>query len=487
MDIPQLLRALGLQQAYQSYQQNIGQPFANIAGPFGRGLLGLERPEYGEEQAYRTGQAFGNAPAVKAPVGAFKAAMQAPELLAAMGAIAPKGARKVAEALTEAKTLKNAPQDEALEIARQNAVKMLGLPENNTPEMRAQAMGYIDYLHGTQRLDRLLEGKTLDPRRATSGPMPYGTTTPELASSYATSKADTSRMAMDEGDVRRYFEVAPKDIGLKGIRSPIPVESAWHFMTPEQKAKIRELAPRVGYENLDEFTGNLIVHPKGVNATLSPNQWDWLMKNEAKGNPLTALRQMWYESGQLINEPETLGQIYKLAGVNAPISQTNAPWTEAQGVLLGKARITNPIDTSNTEQVLALIEPLKQAFAKDRSRIKPGGPDQWAKESRYTPKTWVSELEKDLAAGRESYVWTSIPDKVTAELRKLGFNGIIDRSGKGGGAKEPVVIPFNPEQVRSRFAAFDPARIDAKDLLASLAAMGIALPVGMGLLSEQTD
>lgn len=88
MDIPQLLRALGLQQAYQSYQQNIGQPFANIAGPFGRGLLGLERPEYGEEQAYRTGQAMGNMPAVSAPVGAFKALAQIPGLLEA-ASVAP--------------------------------------------------------------------------------------------------------------------------------------------------------------------------------------------------------------------------------------------------------------------------------------------------------------------------------------------------------------------------------------------------------------
>jgi hypothetical protein len=81
MDMSQLLRALGLQQAYQAYQQNIGQPFANVAGPFGRGLLGLDKPEYGEEQAYRTGQAVGNMPAVGAPVGAFKAAAQVPGLL----------------------------------------------------------------------------------------------------------------------------------------------------------------------------------------------------------------------------------------------------------------------------------------------------------------------------------------------------------------------------------------------------------------------
>jgi len=88
MDLSQLLRALGLQQAYQSYQENIGQPFANVAGPFGRGLLGLEKPEYGQEQAYRTGQAVGNMPAVSAPVGAFKAAAQAPEILEALPVLA---------------------------------------------------------------------------------------------------------------------------------------------------------------------------------------------------------------------------------------------------------------------------------------------------------------------------------------------------------------------------------------------------------------
>jgi hypothetical protein len=382
--------------------------------------------------------------------------------LATGGAV--KAALAAAKTAAKTATKEVAPQADALERARQNAVKMLNLPENNTPEMRAQAMGYIDYLHGTERLDRLLEGKTLDPRRATSGPMPYGTTTPELASNYAMSKADTSRRMTDEGDVRRYFEVSPKDIGLKGMRSPLPVEQAYYFMSPEQQAKIRELAPRVGYENLDDYSGKLIVHPPGVNATLNSSLWDWTMKNEAKGNPLTALREMWYESGQLVHEPERLGDIFRLAGVDAPISQTKAPWTEAQGVLLGKARITNPIDTSNTDQVAQIIQPLKEAFARDRSRKKIG-PDQWGKDSRYTPREWVSELEKDLSQGNESYVWTSIPDKVTAELKRLGFNGIIDRSGKGGGAKEPVIIPFSPDQVRSRFAAFDPAELGKPDLL----------------------
>ena len=93
MDLSQLLRALGLQQSYQSYQENIGQPFADVAGPFGRGLLGLERPEYGQEQAYRTGQALSNMPGTGAPAGLLKAAAQAPEVAGMIGALASLGTK----------------------------------------------------------------------------------------------------------------------------------------------------------------------------------------------------------------------------------------------------------------------------------------------------------------------------------------------------------------------------------------------------------
>jgi hypothetical protein len=84
--LEELLQAINPANTYQRY---IGQPFANVAGPFGRGLLGFDLPDYGEEQAYRTGQAIGNMPAVAAPVGVFKAAMQAPKALEAMQDLAP--------------------------------------------------------------------------------------------------------------------------------------------------------------------------------------------------------------------------------------------------------------------------------------------------------------------------------------------------------------------------------------------------------------
>jgi len=77
--LEELLQAINPANTYQRY---IGQPFANVAGPFGRGFLGLGRPEYGSEQAYRTGQAVSNMPAAGIPAGAMKAAAQVPGLLA---------------------------------------------------------------------------------------------------------------------------------------------------------------------------------------------------------------------------------------------------------------------------------------------------------------------------------------------------------------------------------------------------------------------
>lgn len=46
--------------------------------------------------------------------------------------------------LAKALGVKLAPQDEALRVAQENAVKMLGLPPGNTPMDRARAMGMQD-------------------------------------------------------------------------------------------------------------------------------------------------------------------------------------------------------------------------------------------------------------------------------------------------------------------------------------------------------
>lgn len=343
-----------------------------------------------------------------------------------------------------------------------------------TPAERAAEQGYIDFYHGTGRLDRLLQGKAFDPKRATSGPMPFGTTERSLASNYATGKTDTSLAAADTGELKNYFQVSPKDVGLRG-KNPIAAEDAYWSLPAEKRAEIADKARRIGFENPSEGSGKWVVHPDSRGMPFSESHWDYTLKREAGGNPLKALRQTYAESGLLDPyAPIELADLYRLAGFDAPISQINAPWTEAKGVFVGKARITNPLYTDNFDDLATKVVPhLKQQFANDRSRKLAYGADPWDKRVRFTPKEWVGELEQDIAAGRNSHVWTSIPDKVTKELKALGYNGIIDKSGKGGGATHPVVIPFDPGQIRSRFAQFDPARIGEPDLLAAGIPLGL--------------
>lgn len=115
------------------YMRNVGNPARQLVGGGVRGLLGFDPPEYADSlgmEAYRNAQALSMAPT--------------PLAFAALPAAVVKGAKA-------AKAVKAAPRDEALETARKNGVKMLGLPENNTAMDRARALGFVDerLLHGT--------------------------------------------------------------------------------------------------------------------------------------------------------------------------------------------------------------------------------------------------------------------------------------------------------------------------------------------------
>jgi hypothetical protein len=104
-------------------RRNMGQKLVGggIKGAAIRGLLGMDAPENAtkaEKEVYE------NATRASAPV---------------MGLAAAPAAIK-----TAGRALKDAPRAQALETARQNAVKMLGLPENNTAMDRARAMGFAD-------------------------------------------------------------------------------------------------------------------------------------------------------------------------------------------------------------------------------------------------------------------------------------------------------------------------------------------------------
>jgi hypothetical protein len=400
--------------------------------------------------------------------------------LGSVGIAVPKGAWQPTDDLIGASlegatnvmggTALSAPAKAAGEvIAGAGPVRGLGRAAlDMSPEARAARaaeQGYTgDWYHGTPRADRLTESGKINPKRATSGPMPYFTDDPEMAASYAMGKkGDTS--LMDEGRVSDYFTVAPKDLGRSG-RTPYTVEQSWYALPPETKADILAKAKRVGYENIGEGTGPYTLHPEGVDASLSGDHFDYLMKTSARGNPLTALREMWHDGGNLVGSEGDLTEIYRLAGYPHPISEARAPWTEARGVLPAKLQMRNPLQTDDVEVMTKKVLPaLEEAFKRDRSRTQQFGADMWDKNHRFTPKEWVAEAKADYAKGDNSFVWTSIPDKVTAELRRLGYDGILDTGGKMGGQGHRVAIPFGPDQVRSRFAAFDPRNAGSGKIL----------------------
>ena len=482
--IGDLLRAYGsaAAPANAAVLESMGMPYRGpITAPRQEGVSSGENfRAMGDPRQQAVGQMIGDPANLAQPVGARLAnalKFAKPDAMKMVQELS-QGARSQMVERQAGRTFA-APQDEALRLAQERAALPverfgLGLPPNNTSEQRAAAMGAVDWFHGTERLDRLLAKKNLDPRKATSGPMPFGTTAPELASKYAIGKADTSLAATDTGEMANYFQVFPQAMGQRGS-VPRSVESVWHLLPQDKKAEILDKAKRVGYQNFDQAEGPLTLHPPGVNAmNVGEDTWNYYLNKESKGNPLAALKQIWAESGALYNQEEKLAEIYKLAGFPYEISQTNAPWTSAKGVMLGKAMISNPLITTNVTELQEKVVPfLKEQFKNDRSRTKAYGADQWDKTVRYTPREWVKTLEDDLAAGNNSYVWTSIPDKITEALKKIGYNGIIDKSGKGGsGTPQDVIIPFVPEQVRSRFAAFDPFRRNA----ATAAAMGVAAP-----------
>jgi hypothetical protein len=121
-------------------RRNMGQKLVGggIKGAAIRGLLGMDAPE-NATKAER--EVYENAARASVPV---------------MGLAAAPAAIK-----TAGRALKDAPRAQALETARQNAVKMLGLPENNTAMDRARALGFdTDVLHGQAKTPerRIYEG-----------------------------------------------------------------------------------------------------------------------------------------------------------------------------------------------------------------------------------------------------------------------------------------------------------------------------------------
>lgn len=292
----------------------------------------------------------------------------------------------------------------------------------------------LEAYHGTGRPDRV--GTTFKKSRATSGPMAYFTSSPTLASGYAEGKKDTSLTDEDQS-MENWFQYKPK-----GSRSTVSIDRAWVSLDAETKATIRERMADIRSDD----DGNVIYEKGG--GDIGNYAWELSQTQrgyDRSGNPLKAAVESWLNSGHLYGEEEKFQTVLKLAGFPVSALEYKHPHETQPFVYKTWVKMNSPLVVSD---VPASVEAALDAAAKkDRSKADTSGADMWDKRTR-TLKEWVAMYHETKEKDHQ-YVWTSIPDKVTAIFKAQGYDGIIDWSGKGGGFSAPVYIPFEQNQVKS--------------------------------------
>lgn len=297
----------------------------------------------------------------------------------------------------------------------------------------AKGNGYtIKAFHGTSRGDRV--GNVFLPERATSGPMAFFTDNREIAERYSRDKADTS-LAYDEeySDYYTQFRVTRNGKSLS-------IGELWKYLPMAERTKIKNAAPHIRFdEDYDKVIyDSAAQHGNGA--------YDAYELNRNKGNVLNTLVSTWLETGDLYNREADFLDVLRLAGLNDV--EYRDPDARNEKVYETYLKIRNPFDASNVEQTFydGLSAWLKSTDISEYQR-ESAGADTWDKNS-VEPEQFLERVASDIEAGT-SHAWTSIPDYVTAYLKELGYDGIKDTGGKGGGESHTVWIPFSSEQVKS--------------------------------------
>lgn len=301
----------------------------------------------------------------------------------------------------------------------------------------------VQAFHGTRRPDRV--GSRFRRSRATSGPMAFFTSSPEIASNYATGKQDTS-IDTDEFPFESWFKFKPR-----GSRSRVDIVSAWNYLSREQKNRIAEMAPQVA---LDDNSENIVVIEGNIRGI---GNYDYELQQTTRrygqqGNPIKALVEGWLNGGPLFGDEQRFMEVLEAVGFPVESVEFDSPYAEFPAVYPAYVVMNSPLVTSDVPAEVS--EALNRAARRSRARpAREYGADSWDKRTK-TIREWVGEFNSD----DQAMAWTSIPDDVTKVFRDLGYDGIIDDGGKAGGQRHKVYIPFNENQVKSKFnrGGFDP-------------------------------
>lgn len=258
-----------------------------------------------------------------------------------------------------------APQADALETARRNAVEMLGLPENNTAMDRARAMGGVDVYHGTKQ------------------------------------------------DAFEQFEPVYGD-GLIFTTPDPSFASSWIGKGAKQKRVGAEAEEKAIYDYYKKEKSK-VVAPSDELFNKDPDEW----------------RRQFDASNQPIME--------RLRRENA------IPDRQFGNILPLKANVKKTFDPQKN------FDDLQDFFKANPSMADPS----------------IADMYK-----RGDYiVYESKP--MVDYLKSKGYDSMMLRESAGGPVTTMAV--FEPSQLRSRFAAFDPARRNEANLLASRL-LPLALP-----------
>lgn len=320
---------------------------------------------------------------------------------------------------------------ERMESEATTQQKLQFMPERPVDQVAAEQGFNVKAYHGTSRADRV--GNRFRKTRATSGPMAFFTSDPNIAENYAKGKADTSIEPPE--DYRDWFKFKPA-----GSKKEVNISDAWYSLTPEQRSNATEKLYTTGYENADESTGAII--PNAEFSIAGKDSIDYELR-KARGNALEAAKELWLTSGTLFNDEVKFTEVLKSLGVDARFDDPFAKNPKVYDVFL---KIQNPLVTSEIPE--NVMEALRANAKKQRKPSRQFGADAWDKRT-VDAKDWIAELDADYAAGRNSFAWTRIPDWVTDTLKSFGYDSIQDTGGKMGGEGHDVYIPFEENQIKS--------------------------------------
>jgi hypothetical protein len=313
----------------------------------------------------------------------------------------------------------------------------------------------VEGYHGTKRGDRV--GAEFKKERATSGPMAFFSSDKDIATNYSKGKEDTS-LSEEMMDYWQWFKYRDKDGNLK------PLGDAWWDLSSDERLAVANNAPHISF---DDEASNIILdqaNNRGV------GNYDFALK-QYRNNPLKALIDGWLESGSLYGREDDFLKVLEKAGVNMNNIDYIDPYTDHSKVYNVYLSMKKPLVTNDIPN--ELVERLSAEAPNNPAKYQDGyGVDLWDK-NRRDGVEWVNELKKDIAVGENSHAWTSIPDWVTEEMKKQGYDGIIDIGGKSGGEIHKVYIPFEPTQIKSvnNQGTFDPTNPNIyKSILAPIGA-----------------